>query len=127
MGNEFNEGDLVWAKVIHHPWWPGIIYHEPPWSKDGKEIGFFAIITKIDDLHFVEKKDVLIFRHRRPGRYEAHLWDKEASNATQKKGKQAIARVEAEEVEETVCLYQIRPTSPGSSVQNVIIQGCRFG
>ncbi|KAJ0666485.1 putative PWWP domain-containing protein [Helianthus annuus] len=57
MGNEFNEGDLVWAKVIHHPWWPGIIYHEPPWSKDGKEVEFFAIITKIDDLHFVEKKD----------------------------------------------------------------------
>uniref|UniRef100_A0A251VII9 Putative AP2-like ethylene-responsive transcription factor n=1 Tax=Helianthus annuus TaxID=4232 RepID=A0A251VII9_HELAN len=33
-------------------------------------------------------KIVLIFRHRQTGRYEAHLWDKEASNATKKKGKQ---------------------------------------
>ncbi|KAI3728213.1 hypothetical protein L6452_16845 [Arctium lappa] len=28
MENQFNVGDLVWAKVGRHPWWPSIIYNE---------------------------------------------------------------------------------------------------
>lgn len=28
MENQFNAGDLVWAKTGRHPWWPSIIHHE---------------------------------------------------------------------------------------------------
>lgn len=37
MENQFNVGDLVWAKVDRHPWWPSIIYHEALTSDEARQ------------------------------------------------------------------------------------------
>ncbi|KAL4570258.1 hypothetical protein LXL04_025910 [Taraxacum kok-saghyz] len=66
MDNQFNVGDIVWAKLHGHPWWPSIIYNEAlttPQVQETKKEGFFLVSFFGDNSYiWLNPKNLLHFQ-----------------------------------------------------------------